>query len=219
MTKIDEIKQALAAKVYESGYIQYLEKLVFAQAAEDDRLRKELEEARKETEFHRNAAKIYRKATSDIHNTLRWGDSENALERVETIIELAQVQEGEGNQRTIEVTLHNEGYKKHELKFEEQGEIEVENKLTLWYNIEKREVVIESVKANIQKRYGFSDGEIVSSEGGFKFLFDDETSGEIEITFIEANGNLKVTVNGTWPWEVIEIYNHCLPQSAEEDPA
>lgn len=59
---------------------------------------KELEEERKKTEFHSNAAKIYQKATSDIHNTLRWGDAENALERVETIIDLALGQEGEGNQ-------------------------------------------------------------------------------------------------------------------------
>lgn len=65
-------------------YIAYL-------LEENERLRKELEEARK-------VARIYHKATSDIHNTLRWGDSENALERVETIIELAQLQEGEGNQ-------------------------------------------------------------------------------------------------------------------------
>ncbi|WP_315793213.1 hypothetical protein [Paenibacillus sp. BIC5C1] len=144
------------------------------------------------------------------------------LEDLETMLlalEKVLGQEGEGNQRTVEVTLSNEGYKEHQLKFEEQGEIEVENKLTLWYNIEKRDAIIESVKANIQKRYGFSDGEFVSIGGGFKFLFDDETNGEIEITFIEVNGNLKVTVKGSWPWEVIEIYNHCLPQSAEEDPA
>ncbi|MCW3793825.1 hypothetical protein OM416_19725 [Paenibacillus sp. LS1] len=59
---------------------------------------KVLEETQKETEFHRNAAKIYRKATSDIHNTLRRVDSENALKRVETIIELALAQEGEEQQ-------------------------------------------------------------------------------------------------------------------------
>lgn len=64
---------------------------IVSEHQENERLRKELEEARK-------VAKIYRKATSDIHNTLRWGDSENALERVETIIELALGQEGEGNQ-------------------------------------------------------------------------------------------------------------------------
>lgn len=78
--------------------VRWLIELAGKQHVENERLRKELEEARKETEFHRNAAKIYRKATSDIHNTLRWGDSENALERVETIIELAFGQEGEGNQ-------------------------------------------------------------------------------------------------------------------------
>lgn len=39
-----------------------------------------------------------RKALSDVHNALRWGDAENALERVESIIEQALGQEGEGNQ-------------------------------------------------------------------------------------------------------------------------
>lgn len=113
--------------------------------------------------------------------------------------------------KTITVTLTNQ-------KFDEQGEIEVENKLTLWYNIEKRDAIIESVKTNIQKRYGFSDGEFISIGGGFKFLFDDETNGEIAITFVEVIGSFKVTVEGTWSWEVIEVYNHCLPQSPEEDP-
>jgi hypothetical protein len=92
------------------------------------------------------------------------------------------------------------------------------NKLTLWYDIEKRETIVAEVKESIRKRYGFSDGEFVSIGGGFKFLFDDETNGEIAITFIEENGTLKVAVEGTWSWEVIEVYSHCLPQSAEKDP-
>lgn len=93
------------------------------------------------------------------------------------------------------------------------------NKLTLWYEIGKREEVKSEVKKTIQQRYGFSDGEFVSIGGGFKFLFDDETNGEIAITFIEENNTLKVSVEGTWSWEVIEIYDYCLPQSAQEDPA
>lgn len=93
------------------------------------------------------------------------------------------------------------------------------NRLTLWYEVGKREEVTSEVKRNIQQRYGFSDGEFVSIGGGFKFLFDDETNGEIAITFIEENGALRVTVEGTWSWEIIDVYNHCLPQSAEHDPA
>lgn len=93
------------------------------------------------------------------------------------------------------------------------------NKLTLWYEIGRREEVKSEVKKAIQQRYGFSDGEFVSIGGGFKFLFDDETNGEIAITFIEENNALKASVEGTWSWEVIEVYNSCLPQSAQEDPA
>lgn len=93
------------------------------------------------------------------------------------------------------------------------------NKLTLWYEAGKREEVKSEVKKNIQQRYGFSDGEFVSIGGGFKFLFDDETNGEIAITFVDENEALRVTVEGTWSWEVIEIYDNCLPQSAEHDPA
>lgn len=92
------------------------------------------------------------------------------------------------------------------------------NKLTLWYEIEKRETVVEEVKENVRKRYGFSDGEFVSIGEGFKFLFDDETGGEIAISFIKENTALKVCVEGTWSWEVIEVYTNCLPQSAEQDP-
>lgn len=93
------------------------------------------------------------------------------------------------------------------------------NKLTLWYEAGKREEVKSEVKKNIQQRYGFSDDEFTSIGGGFKFLFDDETNGEIAITFIEETNALRVTVEGTWSWEVIEIYDYCLPQSAEHDPA
>lgn len=93
------------------------------------------------------------------------------------------------------------------------------NKLTLWYDIEKGKTVKEEVKKNIQQRYGFSDGEFVSIGGGFKFLFDDETNGEIAVTFIEENNTIKVSVEGTWSWEVIEVYNYCLPNSTEKDPA
>lgn len=93
------------------------------------------------------------------------------------------------------------------------------NKLTLWYDAEKSEKVKADVKNNIQKRYGFSDEEFAPIPGGFKFLFDDETNGEIAITFIEENKVLEVVVEGTWSWEVIEIYNYCLTQSAKEDPA
>jgi hypothetical protein len=39
-----------------------------------------------------------RKALSDVHNALRWGDAENALDKVESIIEQVLGQEGEGNQ-------------------------------------------------------------------------------------------------------------------------
>lgn len=42
------------------------------------------------------------------------------------------------------------------------------NKLTLWYDIEKSETVKEEVKSNIKQRYSFSDGEFVSIGGGFK---------------------------------------------------
>ena len=93
------------------------------------------------------------------------------------------------------------------------------NKLTLWYEIEKKQAVIEEVKSNIEERYCFTESELEKIENGFKFLFDDETNGEIEITFTEDNNAFKVSVEGTWSWEVIEIYDHCLPQSAIEDPA
>ena len=67
--------------------------------------------------------------------------------------------------------------------------------------------------------YAMTDEEYLTIHGSFSFLFDDETNGEIDISFIEENGNLKVTVEGTWSWEVIEVYNCCLPQSAAQDPA
>ncbi|PAD72844.1 hypothetical protein [Paenibacillus campinasensis] len=92
------------------------------------------------------------------------------------------------------------------------------NKLTLWYEVGKREEVKSEVKKNIQQHYSFSDSEFESIDDGFKFLFDDETNGEIAIRFNEEKNALAVTVEGTWSWEVIEIYNHCLPQSAEHDP-
>lgn len=85
------------------------------------------------------------------------------------------------------------------------------NKLTAWYQVNERETIKEQVKENIKRRYSFSDGEFVSIGGGFKFLYDDETGGEIAITFIEENNALLVSVEGTWSWETIEIFKHCLP--------
>ncbi|WP_405131876.1 hypothetical protein MHB43_10225 [Paenibacillus sp. FSL H8-0317] len=72
--------------------------LIEQQGKEMIRLQQLANKQGKELEEAQRVAKIYRKATNDIHNTLRWGDSENALERVETIIELALGQEGEGDQ-------------------------------------------------------------------------------------------------------------------------
>jgi len=88
------------------------------------------------------------------------------------------------------------------------------NKLTLWYGIEKKETVVEEIKSNIQQRYSLSESEFENIDDGFKFLYDDETNGEIAITFNEENIGFKVSVEGTWSWEVIEIYDHCLPSSA-----
>ncbi|MBB6694402.1 hypothetical protein H7B90_23680 [Cohnella xylanilytica] len=87
------------------------------------------------------------------------------------------------------------------------------NKLTMWYEPNNSEAIKAEVRERVKRQYGFSEGELVSIGGGFKFLFDDETNGEIEVTFTtEPNvTGLKVTVAGTWPWEVIEIYN-LLPQ-------
>lgn len=198
-------------------YIAYL-------LEENERLSKELEEARK-IKFPRQANgeggwtidyDFLDRLDTRVYKVSYYSADLEDLETMLLALEEVLGQEGEGNQRTIEVTLTNEGYKEHELKFEEQGEIQMENKLTLWYNIEKRESIVAAVKENVKKRYGFSDGEFVSIGGGFKFLFDDETNGEIAITFIEENGNLKLTLEGSWPWEVIEVYNHCLPWVSAE---
>lgn len=92
-----------------------------------------------------------------------------------------------------------------------KGAIPMKNQLTEWYNISKADEVKSEIKNNIKRNYGFSDGEFVSIGGGYKFLFDDETNGEIAITFEEEKDALRVTVSGTWSWEVIEIRNQNLP--------
>lgn len=87
------------------------------------------------------------------------------------------------------------------------------NKLTLWYEPSREDRIKAEIKAEIQKHYSFADSEFEPVENGFRFLFDDETNGEIEVTFTKEPNitSLKVTVEVTWSWEVMEIYN-LLPQ-------
>lgn len=80
-----------------------------AAIVERDRLRKELEEERKQ------AAGI-RKAMQDVLYYLQRDSFIPAQDILEQY--LAMGQEGEGNQRTVEVTLHNEGYKPHQINWD-----------------------------------------------------------------------------------------------------
>ncbi|MGG1880145.1 hypothetical protein ABDI30_21590 [Paenibacillus cisolokensis] len=97
----------------------------------------------------------------------------------------------------------------------------MDNKLTLHYdrNVWDREELKNYVKGALEDRYRFEESEFDTITDGFKFLYDDETNGEIVVTFSEGKDSVKVSVEGSWPWEVLEIYDHCLPQSAEHDPA
>lgn len=91
------------------------------------------------------------------------------------------------------------------------------NQLTVWYKGDNLEQLQNEIKGSIKQEYGFSETEFEPIENGFEFIFDDETNGEIEITFIVEKDAVKVTVAGTWSWEVIEVYNRHLPDWARED--
>ncbi|QJD87887.1 hypothetical protein [Cohnella herbarum] len=96
-----------------------------------------------------------------------------------------------------------------------KGAIAMNNQFTLWYEPSKANEVRGVVRENVKRKYGFSESEFVSIGGGFKFLFDDETNGEIAITFEEDKNGFRVTVAGTWSYEVIDVYHNTLPFSAD----
>jgi len=92
------------------------------------------------------------------------------------------------------------------------------NQLTLWYKDPEKTVeqLIRDIKSEIRVALQLNYFIEVGDDDSFKFLFDDETGGEIEITFtVEPDESLKVVVKGTWAWEVIEVYNNVLPDYEE----
>jgi len=93
------------------------------------------------------------------------------------------------------------------------------NQLTFWYSKDKAESVRTQVIDNIKRQYGFSNDEITRGEDRITFLYDDETNGEIAIMFTDESDALRVTVEGTWSWETIDVYQTILPHYTEEDPA
>ena len=115
--------------------------------------------------------------------------------------------------------MHIPRLERRKSKFERL--MKMDNKLTLYYDrkVWGREELKNHVKGTLNDRYCFEDSEFDSIDDGFKFLYDDETNGEIAITFSEDKDSIKVSVKGSWPWEVLEIYDHCLPRSAQQDPA
>lgn len=84
----------------------------------------------------------------------------------------------------------------------------MDNKLVVWvyYTPEGKEIIEKSIKSKLHYEFYITDRDLNSTDNGFKFLFDDETGGEIEISFVVERSNLGICISGTHAWEVVQLY-------------
>lgn len=79
----------------------------------------------------------------------------------------------------------------------------MENKL-VFFNTGTIEMNKAIFSQAIEQEFGITDMEEVVS--GYKFVFDNETGGEIRVRFLNDGVQLWTEINGNYAWEVVEVY-------------
>jgi len=90
------------------------------------------------------------------------------------------------------------------------------NELT-FFNTGRLEENKKIFKVMIDKEFGIYEEELEKVSSGYKFLFDSETGGYIEVNFVD-NGHQLITIfKGDYAWDVIEIYKAFANRFFDED--
>ncbi|MEJ8548189.1 hypothetical protein, partial [Brevibacillus borstelensis] len=101
---------------------------------------------------------------------------------------------------------------------QEREERRMENKLVMWAgNAEDKDSLVNNIKGHLDVEYLIKVREFTETDNGFRFLFDDETGSEIEISFYQQQDNLSVSVAGNCSWDVIRLYDEILSLLPEEE--
>ncbi|MGG1659528.1 hypothetical protein [Brevibacillus sp. NRS-1366] len=82
----------------------------------------------------------------------------------------------------------------------------MENKLTTWIHSSFADDIINKIKETIKKEYLLKDYEITPIDNGFAFMFDDESTGEIQISIKEQKDTHSIQITGEFDWEVVDVY-------------
>lgn len=76
----------------------------------------------------------------------------------------------------------------------------------IFFNIGKLEQNRNLFKFVINNEFGIYENDLESIVSGYKFLFNSETGGYIEVKFIDNSCQLITIINGDFAEEVIEVY-------------
>lgn len=82
----------------------------------------------------------------------------------------------------------------------------MENRLVYWVGVGLDGTVQKLIKMKLEQAYSITERNTTPTEQGFKFVFDDETHGDIEIQFEVVGTNLKISIYGDHAWEVGTMY-------------
>jgi hypothetical protein len=82
----------------------------------------------------------------------------------------------------------------------------MENKLVEWLPIQFKEKAPVELREQIEDNFGLDKSDFETEENGYSFEFDAETNSQINITFEEWAGGIKVSVIGTYPWDVCAVF-------------
>lgn len=90
------------------------------------------------------------------------------------------------------------------------------NELT-FFNMGKLEHNKNIFKIMINNEFGIVEEELEKVVSGYRFIFDDESAGYIEVNFVD-NGHQLITIfKGDYAWDVIEIYKAFANRFFDED--
>ncbi|MFE1631300.1 hypothetical protein ACFLFF_31675 [Brevibacillus reuszeri] len=96
----------------------------------------------------------------------------------------------------------------------------MENKLVIWAGAAVNKQAIEKgIKEKLSGDYLIKERELTATESGFRFLFDDETGSDIEISFSQEQDFLTVYVSGNCSWDVVRLYEEILAMLPDEEGA
>lgn len=82
----------------------------------------------------------------------------------------------------------------------------MENMLVYWVGKAHDGNVQSRIRAKLHQDYHITDQDITEVENGFRFVWNDETHGDIELKFEIIGTMLKISILGDFSYEVCEIY-------------